>query len=373
MTNGISRFIYLSTFEYPTKHAHPLHALFMARAFARAFGERFLFVVGASNSELTNVPHLVPFGPFAPILKYLHLRTIMITLWLSMFLLPYVLRRERVVVFTNDLKLAAGASTVRTMLAFDLVVEVHGTANKRTTDSALAAARAVVFVTAGLRDALATSASIAAKSVVIGNAVDVEAFSAGSNDRSMREQIGVGPETFLIGYAGRFKPMQTDKGISFMIQSLAKLSPECQLLLVGGSDREVEDATEEARQLGILDRVHIMPFIPSNELPRYLAACDLLAYVPPRTDTFLETETSPMKLYEYMAARRPILVSDMPTFRSVLGENAYYIAPGAQDEFVEKVSMLRTDPKRTENVESAFQRVAKNSWDARAARIAELV
>ena len=78
-----NRLIQLSTFEYPTNHAHPLHARFMAHAFAKALNERFLFVVGKGDVE---VPHKKLFPRLLPLARFFHIRAFYTLLWFFFFL-----------------------------------------------------------------------------------------------------------------------------------------------------------------------------------------------------------------------------------------------------------------------------------------------
>jgi glycosyltransferase involved in cell wall biosynthesis len=207
---------------------------------------------------------------------------------------------------------------------------------------------------------------------VIGNAVDVEALEAVSEDRQvLRQELALPKDALLLGYVGRFEPLGYDKGIGFLLAVLPSLQPETKLVLVGGSPGEVARYRSVISQLGLEARVTIVSHVRPELVPRYLKACDILVYTPPSGSIFFEKETSPMKVYEYMAAKRPIIISDLPTTRAILGpHDAYFIAPGDQDAFRNAVELIRNNPHAAQDaVASAFAKVASNTWDARVARI----
>jgi glycosyltransferase involved in cell wall biosynthesis len=360
MDASIARVIYLSSFEYPSMHAHPLHALSMARAFHGLLGDQFLFIVGKSKGPvLAGLPYRLALPLGFRFFKFLHLRTLFYCVWLIVFLATVPNWRENLIVFTNDLKLGAASRYAKRLFRFKLVVEVHGSAGRHADRAAMRSADRLVFVTQGLADRfLKEYPAGRERSSVVENAVDVEAFANGMAPGE-RARLGIPEEHFVIGYLGRFHPMESDKGIDFMIDALSALPEDTVLLLVGGTQTEIASARERAQDRGVEKRVVLVPFVPFETRAAYLLASDILAYVPPVEDRFLREETSPMKLYEYMAARRPIIASDMPAFRAVLDEQtAQLITPGSREEFVRAVSVVRTQPEVARiRVDRAYARV----------------
>ncbi len=99
----------------------------MARAFSKLYADRFLFVIGGGvrDKSLAGVPHASPFKAGASVVKKLHLRSIGYAFWLFWFLLRNPNWQRSLVIFTNDLKLAACIGFVRLVFPFSLVCEVH--------------------------------------------------------------------------------------------------------------------------------------------------------------------------------------------------------------------------------------------------------
>jgi glycosyltransferase involved in cell wall biosynthesis len=366
------RLIYLSSFEYPSTHGHPLHALSMARAFSSLLGDRFLFVIGGGvrDASLASVPHASPFRERSSLLKVLHLRALGYAFWLMWFLARNREWRTNLIVFTNDLKIAAAARFVRALFRFELLVEVHGSAGRLVDGAALSAADRVFFVTEALRQRYETLyPHLSRRSTTLSNAVDAEAF-ARADGKKVRLTLGIPDTTTVIGYVGRFRPMESDKGIDFMLDALPSLPEDVCILLVGGLPDEIAVASGRAESLRVRARANLIPLIPFDERFSYFAAADILAYVPPKEDRFLREETSPMKLYEYMAAGKPIIVSELPAFREALGDDAYYIAPGSQEDFAQAVARIRNTPtEATTRAASGLRRANENTWERRAARV----
>jgi len=79
--------------------------------------------------------------------------------------------------------------------------------------------------------------------------------------------------------------------------------------------------------------------------------------------------TSPLKLFDYMAAGAPIVASDLPALREVLQDNvnALLARPGDPDAFAEAVRRLLADPALASRLGAqARVDVLRYCWEARA-------
>jgi glycosyltransferase involved in cell wall biosynthesis len=90
--------------------------------------------------------------------------------------------------------------------------------------------------------------------------------------------------------------------------------------------------------------------VPHRDVAARLAACDVLLapYLPSiRIDTGADIARwiSPLKLFEYMAIRRPILCSDLPVLREVMedGRNALLIDPLRPEDWAHALERLKGD------------------------------
>jgi len=76
-----------------------------------------------------------------------------------------------------------------------------------------------------------------------------------------------------------------------------------------------------------------------------------------------------MKMFDYLAAGRAIMTSDLPVIHEVLGlSNAVFCPPDDADAWVQAFGDLLNDPPRIERLgREARKDAAAYSWDQRAA------
>jgi glycosyltransferase involved in cell wall biosynthesis len=368
----IKNLLFLTSFEYPTQHAHPHHALLMAREFNALLPGAFRLVVSRAARELGTVPHTETAGPLAFIVRTLRLRSAYYTVWLPLFLiLNPKFRGAHALLFVNDTRLAAVAALWKPLFNFKLAVEVHTTMKSGVVRTlVLRRADLLIFLTEGLRTRTLGSTLVHPHHVVLGNAVDALRFEVAQSKEELRKELSLPTNATLIGYIGRFRPGGIDKGIEFMLSVLPSLPSDIHMVLVGGTPTELKEVAQLTSQRGLNGRVHAYGRV--TDVERWCAACDMLAYVPSELHTdFLQYETSPMKLFEYMAARRPVIVTDAPTVRSVVSEKeAHIIASGDQNAFVRAVEEILAHPKQSEIlVHAAAEKVHTLTWHARARTI----
>ena len=84
---------------------------------------------------------------------------------------------------------------------------------------------------------------------------------------------------------------------------------------------------------------------------------------------------NPMKMFEYMAAGRPILSADLPSIREVLSpENAIFCEPGDPASWRAAIETLLQDPARRAGLASAARAaVEKFTWVKRAENILKVI
>jgi glycosyltransferase involved in cell wall biosynthesis len=171
----------------------------------------------------------------------------------------------------------------------------------------------LVFVSALFRDRAMAAHGRLAPSIVTPNAADVDKFSATPQQReATRARYGL-QDSVVCGYVGAFVPWHAIEQFVYRIAGRLTEVPELKLLLVG--DGASFNAVQTfVRDHGLERRVLLAGRVPHVEVPALLAAMDL-AILPSAGDY-----TSPVKLFEFMAAGIAPIAPDFMPIREVLRE-----------------------------------------------------
>ena len=171
-----------------------------------------------------------------------------------------------------------------------------------------------------------------------------------------------------IGYAGGLRP---GNGICTII-ALAEALPRDTFHVLGGAEDEVAAWRARQRSSNIVWYGHRDPAC----VPAFLESCDVLLApyeTGPKTVSGQDTSRwmSPLKIFEYMAAGRAMIVSDYPVLREVLEEDfAELVPPGDIGAWLDALRRLEQPTARARLGERARAVLAERyTWIARAASV----
>ena len=235
--------------------------------------------------------------------------------------------------------------------------------------AALTRSQAVVSLTDDFRQLLARMGwRDPAEVTVIADAFDDRQIAPG--DRvAARQLLALPADAPLIVYSGMTFAYRKLDMLQQAFASLQAQFPNARLALVGGRPAEIEQLRAQAAALGITNVVTYTGQIDQAQIVPYLHAADLLV-IP---DTVTDITASPLKLFEYMAAGRAVILPDIPALREVLPPSAgYYFRRGDATALAAALAAALADPNRAERAERGLALVAPHTYTARAERILAL-
>jgi glycosyltransferase involved in cell wall biosynthesis len=346
------RLLYLADIRFPLERANGIQSIETCHALAR-LGHRVTLLVRPD----TQVPSRDPYEFYGlPRLATLTVELAPVAgppagrraAYLSYAIGRSLGRERQDLVFTRDLGLASLLLRLPRALRPPVVYEAHGIAAdvaeaRPQLLSGAAPASAAKLRRLARRDARVWQGAEGYVTITAGLAAELSRR-FGSRPRVAVIPDGVravetpamppaGAHPFTLGYAGHLYPW---KGVELIIEAVAAL-PDTAALIVGGHDRE-----------------------PDLQRLRDFSLSLDCAF------------TSPLKLFEYMAAGRPIIASDLPSIREVLadGHNALLVAAGNPQAITAAVRQLAGDPALGARLAAqALEDVREYTWDKRAARL----
>lgn len=181
------------------------------------------------------------------------------------------------------------------------------------------------------------------------------------------------PPPARVVYIGQLYPW---KGVDVLVEAMRDLE-DVELVIVGGlpPEPDLDRLRKLASDRSVADRVTFRGFVPPPGLAEERARADVFA-VPLLDSTTARLFTSPLKLFEAMASRRPIVASDLPSIREVLtdGANALLVPPGDPRALAAAIRRLASDPSLSRRLAAAaFEDVKAYGWDRRAERLVRFV
>lgn len=162
---------------------------------------------------------------------------------------------------------------------------------------------------------------------VIENTRDVAppAYDA-SDERALRNRLGLGSEQRVVLYTGTFEAYQ---GLPLLVRSVAAVTqrkPETRFVLVGGTAGQIEDLRQLAAKEGVQESVHLVPKVPPEQVFLFHRIADALV------TTRIKGTNTPLKIYQYLRAGLPIVATDIDSHTQVLSaETAELVDPEPAD------------------------------------------
>lgn len=190
--------------------------------------------------------------------------------------------------------------------------------------------------------------------------VDIEPYQDITR-QDAREQLELPKDDDIVMYTGH---LYRGKGVETLVEAAKGL--DATVYIVGGYDEDIQRVKTEA---DIPDNVVFTGFVEPSKIPVYQVAADVL--VAPYTSES-RPWVSPLKLFEYMAAGRPIVASDRKVLQEVLedGENAIIFEKDRADSLRNTLKQVLQDEILAKRLSrNAQEFVQKYIWERRAARI----
>lgn len=176
----------------------------------------------------------------------------------------------------------------------------------------------------------------------------------------IRAAYGLNADTPIVLYTGTFEAYQGLDLLFAAARHVIAARPDARIMLVGGHPEQVAQARADAAAAGVEQALVFVGQRPAEEIPHFLDAADVL--VSPRS----RGTNTPLKIYQYLRAGRPIVATRLLTHTQVLDDDVAILTDASPEGFGAGIVEALADPARAAALGRAAQELAdtKYSYEA---------
>lgn len=368
---------YITNVRMPTEKAHGIQIARMCEAFGTAGVDLELVVPKRANTDpksaysFYGIKENFKIKPlwcidFVSEIPWLGYWLQLVTFTLSVFFRYLFASRTSAHLYTREFMTAV----LLRWMGYDVVYESHRILlKKKLFFKLLRPIRRIVTNSGGVANEFKKNGF--AHVLPLSNGIDLAEFALKQSKAELRSELGWDQNAQIALYTGYLYKW---KGIDTLMEAGDLISKDpsvdFKLYILGGSDEDILVYKKVAEE----KRITKMEFLGHKDrklMPKYMKAADVLLLPNSAVSEESVKYTSPIKLFEYMASRVPIVASDMPSIREVLSEdNSKLVKPDDAPALVAGIKeVLSNQQKYMVCTEKAYHDVTGRTWDGRAQKI----
>jgi glycosyltransferase involved in cell wall biosynthesis len=370
------RIVYISNSKIPSRAANSIHVMKMCQAFA-SNGHEVVLLAPCHKNNITNIDlyayygvsesFIIKFVPFLNLPK----------IWLFSYaynVYKFINKSNFDIAYGRDLKSCFLAT--KSISNLEVIYEAHKPFEKHNIIDKM------VFKSIVKRDEFN-------KLVVISHALrnmyfNLSIFSSCKIDvahdgadipikNNKIESICSSNEKLKIGYTGH---LYDGRGVEVILE-LAKRLSNMEFHIVGGVPEDIEYWKCQLNS----NNVTFHGFVEPSEVCKYINSFDILLAPYQNKVTLMGGKgdtskyMSPLKIFEYMANKKPIIVSDISVLREILSPSeALFVDCTNINEWVSAIKSLKDIHERERISQKAFNKLSAHyTWSVRAKKILEFL
>ncbi len=299
-------------------------------------------------------------------------------------LLASLRRRPDAIYLRETITLAP--ALVSRLLAVPLLIEINGVALQEERESRgwvrRLVARILSFSARSARVLLPVTQSLATYAAevyqvdpqltrVVGNGADIALFKP-EDEAAAKLELGLSPELEYVLWSGSTQPWEDIETLLRAWAELTCLRPGARLLMLSRSNHARLE--EMANRFGVADQV-VFRSAEHAQVPRYLASARACVAPFSASERNRVAGLSPLKVFEYLAAGRPIVATRFPDLEFIAEAGAGVLCePGDAQSMAACLLEVLEMPEAQRAKMSARGRAfaeANGSWEARAGQVEE--
>jgi len=362
----MQKIIYIANTRMPTEMAHGLQIMKMCEAFVKNGVELELIIPKRFKisdlgdpfkyykvEKIFKIKKIFCFD-LTPLNRFLGPISFLIqSLSFSFFVSIYLLFKKTDIIYSRD----------RFGLFFrkNIIFEMHKF-YKSTPVSILKKIKKIVVISRGLKKDLDKKGI---KNILVApDGVDLKDFDV----KADRKKLKLPLDKKLVLYTGH---LYNWKGVKTL--ALASKYIDGLVVFIGGIKWYLSDFKKFVKKESL--NVLILGHKDYSLIPFYLSCSDCLVLTGTLKSAVSKKYTSPMKMFEYMASKRPIVASNLDSFKEILNDkNSILVESDNEKALASGINKVLNNKNLAENISSqAYLDVQKYSWDNRAKKILDFI
>jgi glycosyltransferase involved in cell wall biosynthesis len=242
-----------------------------------------------------------------------------------------------------------------TQLSFPLYQFVGQMLEKRT----LHHSNRVVVINEKLRDHVIRMSSNPVQTHVVRGSVDLERFNPTIDSAGLRAQYGIEKDNVILIFMGWLYNFSGLKEVALQLTQVN--DPKLKLLIVGEGDA-YEELQKIRDKYSLQNKVVLTGNKHYWEIPSFVAAADI-CLLPARPNQEIMQDIVPIKMYEYMAMKKPVIATRLPGVMKEFGEGNGVVYVDKPEDVVAKALELVQDNRVEDLGTKARNFVERYGWD----------
>lgn len=236
----------------------------------------------------------------------------------------------------------------------------------------------IIIITDGLKDFLLKQGIKIEKILVAPDGMELADFDIREGEKDCRKKLSLPLNKKLVLYTGHLYKW---KGVETLALASKFLKEDIIIVIVGGIKWYLNNFKKFVKKNN-LKNILILGYQDYSKIPYFLKSADCLVLTGTEKSKTSKKYTSPMKMFEYMVSNRPIVASDLPSFREILSDpltnsgqgNAILVKPDSPEALAEGIKKVLNSPNLAKGIsEQAYRDVQKYTWNNRAKKILEFI
>ncbi len=378
------KLIYLANVRIPTEKAHGLQIMKMCEAFAQTGTTVELIVPQRKNADFAGVDPFTYYGveriftlTYVPCIDPTWLTRVYPGLYIKVqgLYFAFAVRRHlKQSAVSNDTCIYMRDEYLIPFFISrpSVVWEAHTLSRKpKKYARFFEGCKNIIALTHSLRSDIIALGVSPDRIMVAGDGVDLESTNIATSSSEVKKELQLPTDKKIVLYTGH---LYSWKGVFTLAEASAALSSDTLIVFVGGTKQDqqkMKDYIQEKK----LNNIMVVSHQPPSRIPSYLQTADVLVLPNSATQRISSHYTSPLKLFEYMAARKPIVASALPSIKEVLNDsNAVLVEPDSVQALARGIQYVLDDSTQSQvRAAKAYADVAEYTWHKRALKIINFI